>query len=183
MTRKFNSRSPLRSVSENLGIRSNKSSVDQAWQGSRSFPSTGDSVHQKNLYIASRPVVLVFEYLGLALYKFFVLLQIAALTVWKPIAFVWKCCRGEFVRSGVVSLAENKVALGECGKFSLKYLPGKSEVSKSTIFRDPSSTMSANGASQGPGLTDPLLARQKQHHRKAFDCISKALRIDEDSKG
>jgi hypothetical protein len=32
----------------------------------------------------------------------------------------------------------------------------------------------------GPGLTDPSLARQKHHHRKAFEFISKALRIDEE---
>jgi hypothetical protein len=32
----------------------------------------------------------------------------------------------------------------------------------------------------GPGLTDPSLARQKHHHRKAFEYISKALRIDEE---
>jgi len=35
----------------------------------------------------------------------------------------------------------------------------------------------------GPGLTDPQLARQKHHHRKAFEYISKALRIDEENGG
>jgi hypothetical protein len=39
------------------------------------------------------------------------------------------------------------------------------------------------GMKGGPGLTDPLLARQKHHHRKAFEFISKALRIDEESTG
>lgn len=33
----------------------------------------------------------------------------------------------------------------------------------------------------GPG--DPLLAKQKHHHRKAFEYISKALKIDEENEG
>ena len=33
----------------------------------------------------------------------------------------------------------------------------------------------------GPG--EPVLVEQKKHHRKAFEYISKALKIDEDEKG
>lgn len=32
-------------------------------------------------------------------------------------------------------------------------------------------------------LGDTLLANQKEHHRKAFDFISKALKIDEENTG
>ena len=32
------------------------------------------------------------------------------------------------------------------------------------------------------GLTDPLLAKQKQHSKKAFELIGKALRLDEENK-
>lgn len=35
----------------------------------------------------------------------------------------------------------------------------------------------------GPGPADPLLAKQKHHHRRAFEFISKALKIDEDNEG
>ncbi|KAG7204052.1 hypothetical protein KM043_001910 [Ampulex compressa] len=35
----------------------------------------------------------------------------------------------------------------------------------------------------GPGPGDPLLAKQKHHHRRAFEFISKALKIDEDNDG
>ncbi|XP_063849087.1 spastin-like isoform X1 [Scylla paramamosain] len=37
--------------------------------------------------------------------------------------------------------------------------------------------------SSNPGPGDPLLARQKHHHRKAFEYISKALKIDEENEG
>ncbi|XP_065168768.1 spastin isoform X3 [Atheta coriaria] len=35
----------------------------------------------------------------------------------------------------------------------------------------------------GPGPGDPLLAKQKHHHRRAFENISKALKIDEENEG
>lgn len=37
--------------------------------------------------------------------------------------------------------------------------------------------------STGPGPGDPLLAKQKHHHRRAFEYISKALKIDEENEG
>ncbi|KAL1375609.1 hypothetical protein pipiens_017398, partial [Culex pipiens pipiens] len=39
---------------------------------------------------------------------------------------------------------------------------------------------SASGSQVGPG--DPLLAKQKHHHRRAFEYISKALKIDEENE-
>ena len=34
-----------------------------------------------------------------------------------------------------------------------------------------------------PGPGEPILAKQKHHHRKAFEYLSKALKIDEDDAG
>lgn len=47
--------------------------------------------------------------------------------------------------------------------------------------REMSIQRSASGSQVGPG--DPLLAKQKHHHRRAFEYISKALKIDEDNEG
>ncbi|WAR20546.1 SPAST-like protein [Mya arenaria] len=38
-------------------------------------------------------------------------------------------------------------------------------------------------AQRSPGPADPALAMQKHHHRKAFEYISKALKIDEEDSG
>lgn len=38
---------------------------------------------------------------------------------------------------------------------------------------------SGNPKLVGPGPGDPLLAKQKHHHRRAFEYISKALKVDE----
>ncbi|XP_058812646.1 spastin isoform X2 [Topomyia yanbarensis] len=47
--------------------------------------------------------------------------------------------------------------------------------------REMSVHRSASGSQVGPG--DPLLAKQKHHHRRAFEYISKALKIDEENEG
>lgn len=44
-------------------------------------------------------------------------------------------------------------------------------------------TEMAQAKSPGPGPGDPLLAKQKHHHRRAFEYISKALKIDEENEG
>lgn len=43
--------------------------------------------------------------------------------------------------------------------------------------------MSVVNRNSGPGPGDPLLAKQKHHHRRAFEYISKALKIDEENEG
>ena len=37
--------------------------------------------------------------------------------------------------------------------------------------------------SKVPGALEPCLAKQKHHHRKAFEYISKALKLDEEDEG
>lgn len=44
-------------------------------------------------------------------------------------------------------------------------------------------TAMAHVKNTGPGPGDPLLAKQKHHHRRAFEYISKALKIDEENEG
>ncbi|XP_035703758.1 spastin isoform X3 [Folsomia candida] len=105
------------------------------------------SVHHRNLYIASRPLVLVFDLAGVALHQFFLLLRTLLLLIWNPLSSIWN---RRLRRSQETSLGTTEEM---SGPYALK---------------------------GGPGLTDPSLARQKHHHRKAFEFISKALRIDED---
>ncbi len=42
---------------------------------------------------------------------------------------------------------------------------------------------SSNGNSSQGGQVDPLLLKMKQHHRKAFEYLCKALKIDEEDAG
>lgn len=45
------------------------------------------------------------------------------------------------------------------------------------------SSKSGEMARRPPGPGDPLFAKQKHHHRRAFEYISKALKIDEENEG
>jgi hypothetical protein len=48
------------------------------------------SVHHRNLYLASRPLVLVFDLASVALNQIFLLLRAILLLIWNPISSVWR---------------------------------------------------------------------------------------------
>jgi len=227
-------------------------------------PSRFASVHQRNLYIASRPLILLFDLAGVALYQVFALLRTLLLFIWNPVSSYWrnrkrdKLCRGQqqqefndqltsvlfppssssLLSSPTTSVLISSSSTSTASTFTTSTLAGLSPkvsnndyVNRITLtrlsqhfsassglsggdgevacFETPNSflfndiitasssetnqqgiTMNASpggvgpyGMKGGPGLTDPLLARQKHHHRKAFEFISKALRIDEESTG
>ncbi|XP_065168767.1 spastin isoform X2 [Atheta coriaria] len=53
----------------------------------------------------------------------------------------------------------------------------------STVVIEEIHDMQQGHRNSGPGPGDPLLAKQKHHHRRAFENISKALKIDEENEG
>ncbi|CAH0550053.1 unnamed protein product [Brassicogethes aeneus] len=53
----------------------------------------------------------------------------------------------------------------------------------SSVVVEEAPEMATSHRSTGPGPGDPLLAKQKHHHRRAFEYISKALKIDEENEG
>ncbi|KAJ8938507.1 hypothetical protein NQ318_005171 [Aromia moschata] len=55
------------------------------------------------------------------------------------------------------------------------------ERSSSVVVEEVTEMAQARNAGPGPG--DPLLAKQKHHHRRAFEYISRALKIDEENEG
>ncbi|CAG7716737.1 unnamed protein product [Allacma fusca] len=123
----------------------------------RNNPLQFSSIHQRNLYLASRPVIIIFEVAGVALYQVFALLRVFLLLVWRPLSSFWRN-RKEKWRAN----SDPQV------------------ITMSGYSHSQNVPMSFKG---GPGLTDPLIARQKHHHRKAFELISRALRIDEAHTG
>ncbi|KOX70992.1 Spastin [Melipona quadrifasciata] len=89
------------------------------------------SVHKRNLYIVSFPLILLFNVLRTLLYQLFVVFK--------------------YLYTSTSQLIQRRQALPR--------------------------------RAIGPGPGDPLLAKQKHHHRRAFEFISKALKIDEDNEG
>lgn len=117
-----------------------------------------DSVHKQNLYIVSFPIIFLFNILRAVLYQFFI--------VFKYMFNV----TAQF-RHRPAQRNENNIEIA-VDDDALK--------DKSVAQVD---EMAAPVRSSGPGPGDPLLAKQKHHHRRAFEYISRALKIDEENEG
>ncbi|KAJ1529317.1 hypothetical protein ONE63_006108 [Megalurothrips usitatus] len=120
------------------------------------------SVHKRNLYFVSFPVVLVFNVLSSLVYHLYLI-------------FKYLYCH--FSRLGLLQRLRRRTATHvqelSDGNALCEVPPHVSEMS----------TKFGPKHSSGPGPADPLLAKQKAHHRKAFEYISKALKIDEENEG
>lgn len=123
---------------------------------------TRDSVHKQNLYIVSFPIIILFNILRSILYQFFIIFK-----------YIFN------ISSHYMPLRKRHQAnVQVCVNDSEKVHEINSQVSVDSV------NMAARPhqiAAPGPG--DPLLAKQKHHHRRAFEYISKALKIDEENEG
>ncbi|XP_060805304.1 spastin isoform X3 [Amyelois transitella] len=112
------------------------------------------SVHKRNLYVVSFPIIILFNVLRSILYQLFIIFK--------------------YLYSASNRLMHKPRKSGEC---NLEVVVKDGVVSTEVIH----SEEMAHIHNVGPG--DPLLAKQKHHHRKAFEYISKALKIDEENEG
>ncbi|XP_029036344.1 spastin isoform X1 [Osmia bicornis bicornis] len=133
----------------------------------RFLDASQPSVHKRNLYIVSFPLILLFNVLRTLLYQLFVVFKYLYTSTSQLIQrrqASKQTCQLEIVvgQKSTESLNNN---LNNSGQLENE---GMSQVPRRAI---------------GPGPGDPLLAKQKHHHRRAFEFISKALKIDEDNEG
>ncbi|XP_052756410.1 spastin isoform X3 [Galleria mellonella] len=112
------------------------------------------SVHKRNLYVVSFPIIILFNVLRSILYQLFIIFK--------------------YLYSASHRLMHKPRKSGEC---NLEVVVKDGVVSTEVLHGEEMSHIH----SVGPG--DPLLAKQKHHHRKAFEYISKALKIDEENEG
>lgn len=119
-----------------------------------------DSVHERNLYIFSLPVIFVFNILRSLLYLFFVIIR-----------YVWKSTSKLFIFKTIHTKVENRTA----SIIDLTETDCQVYTNQMALYKGKNTATT--------GSVDPLLAKQKDHHRKAFEFISKALKIDEENEG
>ncbi|KAJ2953086.1 hypothetical protein O0L34_g648 [Tuta absoluta] len=131
--------------------RSKKSDADLA-KGSALRNEPQPSVHKRNLYVVSFPIIILFNILRSILYQLFVVFK--------------------YIYSASHRLMHKEKKSSEC---NLEVV-----VKDGVVCTEVAEEM-AYVHNVGPG--DPLLAKQKHHHRKAFEYISKALKIDEENEG
>lgn len=120
-----------------------------------------ESFHQQNLYIVSFPIIVLFNILRSILYQVFIIFKyifnVSSHYLYQPIR-KRQTNRDLLVNSEKVEQPANS-----------------NQISVGMTSRP------QHLISPGPG--DPLLAKQKHHHRRAFEYISKALKIDEENEG
>lgn len=154
-----------------------------------------DSVHKQNLYIISFPVIFVFNVLRSLLYQLFIIFRyiynFTTKVVYKPVR---KECGLEIVINDQNQQhIQSRQPLDQHQQQQQQQLPYDNQQQAHPLQYSSSGTLvnvegremsvqrSASGSQVGPG--DPLLAKQKHHHRRAFEYISKALKIDEENEG
>lgn len=133
--------------------KSKKTDADVA-KGSALRNGSQPSVHKRNLYVVSFPIIILFNLLRSVLYQLFIIFK--------------------YLYSASHRLMQKPRNNGEC---SLEVVVKDGIVSTELAANEEMSHVHT----VGPG--DPLLAKQKHHHRKAFEYISKALKIDEENEG
>ncbi|XP_033328263.1 spastin isoform X2 [Megalopta genalis] len=133
----------------------------------RSLETPQPSVHKRNLYIVSFPLILLFNVMRTLLYQLFVVFK--------------------YLYTSTSQLIQRRQTSKQ--SCQLEIVVGQKSAEILNNSRNNSGQTETEGMSQmprrsmGPGPGDPLLAKQKHHHRRAFEFISKALKIDEDNEG
>ncbi|CAL4128393.1 unnamed protein product, partial [Meganyctiphanes norvegica] len=143
--------------------------------------SDGLNVHNKNFYIASYPVVLVFNVIRSFLYHLLLIIK----TLFRAGTYLLQSRKESGVIVTEVDSGErllSGVTTG-CGASSGGEGAVWGQENKECHQQVVPITAEMHRATTNPGPGDPLLAKQKHHHRKAFEYISKALKIDEENEG
>ncbi|XP_050464295.1 spastin isoform X4 [Cataglyphis hispanica] len=127
-------------------------------------PGPQPSVHKRNLYVVSFPLILLFNVLRTLLYQLFMVFKYLYTSTSQLIQR----------RQASKQVCQLEIVVGQ--KPTDGRLTNSGQVEGEIMSQVPRRPI-------GPGPGDPLLAKQKHHHRRAFEFISKALKIDEDNEG
>jgi hypothetical protein len=142
--------------------------------------SVDSSVHRKNLILFSFPLIILFNFFRSLLYQLFVIIRYIYKTTTKVIFNRFH--PGIKRECGLEIVINSSGESGSGGVVDTINQPLEYHLAHSTEGGGQISEMSS-GRSPGPGAGDPALAKQKHHHRRAFEYISKALKIDEENEG
>ncbi|XP_037896839.1 spastin isoform X2 [Glossina fuscipes] len=151
--------------------------------------STFSSVHKQNLYLVSFPIIFLFNILRTLIYQLFCVFRYlygaSTKVIYRPHK---RECNIEIVVGASSSqnsgLKEKNQLLEQAHSTTNTVapypLPQRMRPQQQLEMFNKNNAVAS---SSGPGPGDPLLAKQKHHHRRAFEYISKALKIDEENEG
>ena len=127
------------------------------------------SVHHQNFVIISFPVIVLFNLFRAVLYQLYLILR----------AFYNATSR--IFNRPLLRKECLEICVVDKDKESRVEVVDSQETPLLLDCHGVETSVEINGKMASAG--DPLLAKQKHHHRKAFEYISTALRLDEENKG
>jgi len=145
-----------------------------------------ETVHRRNVHLFAQPVILAFHVVRFVAFQLWLLLSLvyrvgSNVLATRPQTETAKPATttdpDAQTRRTSSSSTSSIVDIARPGPGSAGPAPGPGSPGRAT--GPPVS--SGGGYAVRPGA--PVLAQQKHHHRKAFEYISKALKLDEDGKG
>ncbi|XP_055848900.1 spastin isoform X2 [Episyrphus balteatus] len=141
----------------------------------------GSSVHKQNLYVVSFPIIFLFNVLRSLIYQLFCIFRYlygaSTRVIYRPHK---RECNIEIV----VGTELERIQAKPIASTSAVQYPFNNHHKHKQLEMSSSKSGGGGGcAPTSPGPGDPLLAKQKHHHRRAFEYISKALKIDEENEG
>lgn len=155
-----NGKSPSKKSKKNDSQSENSSDLSTSSSESSSSPSSRPaSVHKQNLYVVSLPIIYFFNFLRFFLYQLFVVIK--------------------YIYNATTRILHRPIIKKDCVILD-------EQQNQNIITNSPADQiieMSLSSKTSGPGAGDPMLSKQKHHHRRAFEYISKALKIDEENEG
>uniref|UniRef100_A0A8D8QXQ3 Spastin n=2 Tax=Cacopsylla melanoneura TaxID=428564 RepID=A0A8D8QXQ3_9HEMI len=139
--------------------KSNKNTSSKSGKKDDAYKQVGFkySIHERNFHVFSYPIILFFDIFRYILYLIIIFLK-----------YFYKCIAKLKLSSSFLTVLKR-----------VRRNNGPVQVESSSVIITEYNETVEMSSSAG----ETLLAAQKEHHRKAFDCISKALKIDEENTG
>ncbi|KAL7727813.1 hypothetical protein ACLKA6_019751 [Drosophila palustris] len=145
----------------------------------------GSSVHKQNLYVVSFPIIFLFNVLRSLIYQLFCIFRYLYGASTKVIyrSPHRRDCNIEIVVQNNSKEQQPIICPLERSEDGKEQLAQQTLPQRQRALQPLEMAANRGGGGYSPGPGDPLLAKQKHHHRRAFEYISKALKIDEENEG
>jgi len=163
-----------------------KGKQQQAPGSGDASPQPAETVHRRNVHLFAQPVILAFHVIRFVAFQLWLLLSLVyrvgsnVLATRPQTSDVVQTATGAAAAATDQDAETRRTSSSSTSSIVDMARPGPGSPGRVTV---PSvgSGVGGGGYAVRPGA--PVLAQQKHHHRKAFEYISKALKLDEDGKG
>jgi len=138
-----------------------------------------ETVHRRNVHLFAQPVIFAFHIIRFVAFQLWLLLSLVYRVGSNVLATRAPTAEPSQTAEQDVDAETRRTSSSSTSSVVEMARPGPGSPGRAAAA--PSPGAGSGGYAVRPGA--PVLAQQKHHHRKAFEYISKALKLDEDGKG